>query len=164
MSLENKKITFMGAGKMGEAMLRGLLKAGLAKPADLSACDIREEKLAQLTSELGVRTYIDALQAVKGADLVILATKPQSFAELLKELSGKLSPQQLVISIAAGIRLEKLETALGKIPLIRVMPNTPALVGQGASAYCLGGSASDLHAADAEDLLGCLGLVLRVEE
>jgi pyrroline-5-carboxylate reductase len=166
MSLQNKKIAFIGAGNMGEAMLRGLLKRMQAKPADLSVCDLREEKLAQLSAELGVRTYIDAAQAVQSAQLVILAVKPQGFPALLKELSGKVTHKQLVISIAAGIRLETLAKGLGALapPLIRVMPNTPALVGQGASAYCLGPGADENHAKDAEALLACLGLVLRVDE
>ena len=98
----------------------------------------------------------------RSSDIVVLSVKPQSFPELLSKL--KISANQLVISIAAGIMLKKIEAQLGKVPLIRVMPNTPALLAEGASAYCLGGSADETHAADAEALLGCLGLVVRVNE
>jgi pyrroline-5-carboxylate reductase len=160
MSLKGKKITFIGAGNMGEAMIRGLLKAGLAEAADITAADPRAMHLASL----GVQAVPEALPAADRADIVVLAVKPQSLPELLKSLKGGLQPRQLVISIAAGVRLATFEAELGALPLIRVMPNTPALVGQGASAYCLGGAAGEAHAADAEALLGCLGLVLRVEE
>ena len=164
MSLKGKKIAFIGAGNMGEAMIRGLLKAGLSDPADVTASDPRAEHLAALKSALGIQSASDSLPAAERADIVVLAVKPQSLPELLRSLKGRLQAKQLVISIAAGVRLATIEADMGALPLIRVMPNTPALVGQGASAYCLGGSAGEPHARDAESLLGCLGLVLRVEE
>ncbi|MES2202524.1 MAG: pyrroline-5-carboxylate reductase [candidate division FCPU426 bacterium] len=164
MELTGKKIAFIGAGNMGEAMIRGLLKAGVSKPAELSACDLREEKLAALSAELGIRTFIDARQAARQAQIIVLAVKPQGFPELLKELSGQLNSDQLVISIAAGVTLAKIAAALPGSPLVRVMPNTPALVGHGASAFCLGTLANADHAKQATALLACLGLVLQVEE
>jgi pyrroline-5-carboxylate reductase len=164
MSLQNKKIAFLGAGNMGEAMLRGLIASKLSVPSDLLACDLREERLSALSSELGVKGYVDARQAAKAADIIVLAVKPQAFPELLKDLAGQISAQQAVLSIAAGIPIAKIEAALGAVPVLRAMPNTPALIGQGASAYCLGSKATDAQASQAEALLGCLGLVLRVSE
>jgi pyrroline-5-carboxylate reductase len=164
MDFKDKKIAFLGAGNMGEAMLRGLLKSGLSTPQGLIACDLREEKLAQLSSELGIRTYIDARQAVKQADIIALAVKPQGIVPLLDDLRGQLRPEQLVISIIAGLGTAKIEAALPGIPVVRVMPNTPALLGLGASAFSLGKIATSAHANMASILLGCLGLVLQVEE
>jgi pyrroline-5-carboxylate reductase len=162
MPLPGKKIAFIGAGNMGEAMIRGLIAAGQSKAADIIAADLRPEQLAKLKSSLGVRGTDDASEAAEGADIVVLAVKPQSFSDLLPKL--RVNNSQLLISIAAGLRLSTLKAQLGNVPLIRVMPNTPGLLGQGASAYCLGGTAGAAHAADAEALLACLGLVLRVEE
>lgn len=162
MALKNKKIAFIGAGNMGEAMIRGLLKAGLSAPSDIIAADLRAEHLAGLKASLHVTTTVDAVEAAAMAQIVVLAVKPQSFSDLLPKL--RVNGSQLVISIAAGLRLDKLKAQLGNVPLIRVMPNTPGLLGQGASAYCLGGTAGAAHAEDAEALLGCLGIVLRVSE
>jgi pyrroline-5-carboxylate reductase len=163
MSLHGKKIAFIGAGNMGEAMIRGLVKSGLSAPGEIFASDLRAGHLAALKAELGIHAG-PAVPAAAQADIVVLAVKPQAMAALLADLKGKLGLSQLVISIAAGVRLESIARQLDSSPLIRVMPNTPGLLGQGASAYCLGASASALNAADAEALLGCLGLVLRVDE
>jgi pyrroline-5-carboxylate reductase len=159
-----QSIAFLGAGNMGEAMLRGLARAGV--PAgQLHAFDPRQDHLKALAAEAGFRAHATAAEAVAAADLLVLATKPQGFAELLPSLAPLLKPGQAVLSIAAGVTLGRLSAALGpSVPLIRVMPNTPGLIGQGASAYCLGPSATPAHAALAEAVLAPLGLVLRVDE
>lgn len=164
MSLKGKKIAFLGAGNMGEAMIRGLLKAGLSAPSDISAFDPRLGHLLALKQELGINDAPDAPTAASHADIVVLAVKPQTFPELLGLLKNRLKNRPLFISIAAGITLSKIKASLGEVPLIRVMPNTPALLGQGASAFCLGGTADASHAADAAELLGSFGIALRVDE
>ncbi|HTB35045.1 MAG TPA: pyrroline-5-carboxylate reductase [bacterium] len=160
----NQSIAFLGAGNMGEAMLRGLARAGM--PAQrLHAFDPRQDHLKALSADAGFTPHLLAAEAVAAADLVVLATKPQGFAELLPSLAPLLRPGQAVLSIAAGVTLGRLQSSLGpSVPLIRVMPNTPGLIGQGASAYCLGAQATPQHAALAEAVLAPLGLVLRVDE
>jgi pyrroline-5-carboxylate reductase len=157
-------IAFLGAGNMGEAMLRGLAKSGIPR-SHLHAFDPRQDHLGNLAAEAGFIAHVDPAAAVAKADLIVLATKPQSFGELLPAIAPLLKPQQVVLSIAAGIPLLKLEKSLGaERPLIRVMPNTPGLIGQGVSAYCLGGSAGPAQALLAERVLKPLGLVIRVKE
>ncbi len=159
-----KSIAFLGAGNMGEAMIRGLLKAGLARPDQITAADLRPEALAALSSELDIRVTPDAAGAAANAELVVLAVKPQSFPTLLASISTRIQPKTLVVSIAAGQRMDKIREWLPRQPVIRVMPNTPALLGQGASAYCLGEGVTEGQAKDAEEMLACLGVVARVEE
>lgn len=159
-----KRIAFLGAGNMGEAMIRGLLKAGLATPADITAADLRAEQLAALSSELDIHVTPDAAGAAINSELVVLAVKPQSIPALLASFQGHLPSTTLVVTIAAGIRVEKIREWLPRQPVIRVMPNTPALLGQGASAYCLGPGVTETQARDAEEMLSCLGVVARVDE
>jgi pyrroline-5-carboxylate reductase len=159
-------IAFIGAGNMGEAMLRGLAKAGHSKEG-LRAFDLRTDRLKALSSEAGFTAVDSVAQAVDGADVVVLAVKPQSFDGLLRELAPRVGEGQTLVSIAAGIRLERLGAALAATPavrLVRVMPNTPGLIGQGISAYCLGPTAGPEQAAQTEALLRPLGKVLRVRE
>lgn len=164
MNLSTQRIAFLGVGNMGEAMLRGLAKAGLG-PQNLHAFDLRQDRLQALATEVGFSAHADPAAAIQGTDLVVLATKPQSFNDLLPSLRPLLGSDQAVLSIAAGITLTRLERDLGaERPLIRVMPNTPGLIGQGVSAYCLGGSAGPAQALLAESVLKPLGLVIRVQE
>jgi len=145
-------------------MLRGLARAGVPS-AHLHAFDPRQEHLRALAKEAGFTAHAGISEAVATADLLVLAIKPQGFAELLPSLAALLKPGQAVMSIAAGVPLARLQAALGaQVPLIRVMPNTPGLIGQGASAYCLSAAATAQHAQLAEAVLAPLGLVVRVEE
>jgi pyrroline-5-carboxylate reductase len=154
-------IAFIGTGNMGEAMLRGVRGSG----STLHATDLDQERLQKLAKELAFAAQPNAEAAAAAAQVVVLCTKPQSFGELLPNLAKVVQPSQLVISIAAGKTLAGLEAAFAPgTPVIRVMPNTPGLIGEGASAYCLGKNATEAHAAIAEALLKSLGLVLRVEE
>ena len=164
MSTEQPCIAFIGAGNMGEAMLRGLAASGQAKDR-LRAHDIREDRLKALALEAGFTAAESLAQALDGADIIVLATKPQAFGPLLAELGPLVRRSQTVVSIAAGVRLARLVEALAPgTPLVRVMPNMPGLIGKGVSAYCLGPGAGDAHAAQAESLLRPLGKVVRVRE
>jgi pyrroline-5-carboxylate reductase len=158
------RIAFIGAGNMGEAMLRGLSSAGMPKES-LLAFDVRTERLRALADEAGFTPAPGLAAAVEAAGVLVLATKPQAFAALLADLGPLVRPEQAVVSIAAGVRLERIQAALAAgTPVVRVMPNTPGLIGLGMSAYCLGGSAGDAQAALAEALLKPLGKVLQVRE
>lgn len=153
----------IGAGAMGEAILAGLLKAG--RPAEtLLVVEKRPERAAELAATHGVRVS-DDLGVVAGATQVLLAVKPQDLFVVLDELAPKLSASQTVISIAAGVTIAAIE---GRVPagvaVIRVMPNTPALVSEGVSALSGGTSASPEQVADAEQLMSSCGAVVVVPE
>src|SRR3990172_8361764 len=127
MSVKGKKVGFLGAGNMGEAMIRGLLKAGTVPAEDIFATDARLDRLQQLGKLYGIHTLSDNSLLVKRVDVVILAVKPQIIHSVLKEVGSAVTPKKLVISVAAGVPTVALRADLPKgVRLIRVMPNTPA--------------------------------------
>ena len=129
---------------MGEALLGGLLKAKLTKPENIIAADIREERLNQVHEKWGVKTTTDNIEAVKFADVIVLCIKPQTIGDIFKQITGVVRPEQLIISIVAGIPTRTINKALGQNnPVVRVMPNIPAVVDEAASGICLGKYAGD---------------------
>lgn len=160
-----KTIGVLGAGNMGEALLRGLLRASLVEPDRLIASSLEEDRLGELRDDLGIRVTADNRQLVQDADIVIVCTKPHTVLPLLTSLRSEFRPTQTLFSIAAGVSLRAIgELLVQPMPLVRVMPNTPSLIGEGVSAFCLGGTADDSHAQIAAKLFGALGHVHRVEE
>jgi len=164
-SLQNKTIVFIGAGNMGEALIRGLLAGRTVVPSQIIAADVRAERRDFLLKTLGVRAIDDNLSAVKVADIVVLAVKPQQVGEVLAGLKSAMSKEKLVISIAAGVTTARIERELGAgTRVMRVMPNTPALVGAGAAGVAKGAHATDDDLVTAESILGSVGICVRVEE
>ena len=164
MSIMESKVVFIGAGNMAEAIVSGMVAGGFCAPEKIIMTDIRPERLADLEREYGVSTSTDN-SVVKNAEIVVLAVKPQVMAEVLKGIMTVLRKETLIISIAAGIPTAKIEAALGgNRRVVRVMPNTPALVGQGASAIAAGANADEADLAVTETILGCVGLTVRVKE
>lgn len=148
---------------MGRALVGGIVRAGICKTAEVTVYDTYPTAAASLADELGVARASSNAEVVDASEVVLLCVKPQGFPEMLAEL-GK-SSDRLLISIAAGIRLAAIEAGCGgKHRIVRVMPNTPALIGRGASAYALGGTATEDDAVLTESLLGAVGYVCRVEE
>jgi len=165
MSLQNKTIAFIGAGNMGEALIRGLLVAQTVSPSRIIATDVRAERREFFTKMFGVRAINDNAEAVKAADIILLAVKPQQATEVLTGFKGAMSESKLIVSIAAGVTAASIEKALGGEPrVIRVMPNTPALVGAGAAALAKGAYATDDDLVTAEAILGAVGISVRVGE
>jgi len=159
------KIGFLGAGKMATALARGFLNAKLVKASQLVAADPFEAARQHFTAETGAKTVASNLAAAKAANVLILATKPDQITAALAEISGAFTRNHLVISIAAGVTLAKLEAALpAGARVIRVMPNTPALVGAGASGFALGKNATAADGDLAKTLLSAVGLALPVKE
>lgn len=157
------KLGVIGCGKMGKALLGGILGAGLCKASGVLVFDTHAPSAEALAAEFGVTVTPSNEAVVAGSDTVLLCTKPQGFAEMLSQLGDH--RDRLLISIAAGVRLTTIETATeSRHRVVRVMPNTPALVGKGASGYALGSSATTADAAVTESLLGAVGYVARVEE
>jgi len=164
MSIMESKVVFVGAGNMAEAIVSGMVAGSFCAPEKIIMTDVRPERLADLEKEYGVSTSTDN-RVVKNAEIVVLAVKPQMMAEVLQVIFPVLRSETLIISIAAGIPAAKIEAALGgNRRVIRVMPNTPALVGQGASAIAAGTLADEADLEVAEAILGCVGLTVRVKE
>lgn len=176
MALEGKKVGFIGAGQCGhcvgpvatllprlsscccigmmaEAMVKGLLKVGY-EASSVTASDAYQARLTYMAKECGINTTTNNLEVVAAADIVVLAVKPHIVPLVLDEVNAALG-EKLVVSIAAGVTLDKMQSLLKPdAHVIRVMPNTPALVGQGAAAFCLGTNATAVDQALVEALLG----------
>jgi pyrroline-5-carboxylate reductase len=153
----------IGAGVMGETLLSGLIRAG--RPvADLLVGEKRPERAGELQEKYAV-SVVSNVEATQRADVVALVVKPQDMGAVLDEIGSAVRPGQLVVSLAAGITTAFLESRLPDgVPVVRVMPNTPALVDEGMAAIAAGSHCDDEHLAIAESLLGSTGRVLRVPE
>lgn len=158
------KVVFVGAGNMAEAIVSGMIASEFCAPGKIVMTDVRPERLADLENEYRVVTSTDN-QVVKNAEMIVLAVKPQVMAEVLRELAPVLRLETLVISIAAGIPSKKIEDALGgKRRVVRVMPNTPALIRQGTAAIAAGAYADEADLEVAETIFNCVGVTVRVAE
>lgn len=158
-------IGFLGAGKMASALARGFLRAELAAPADLVASDVYEAARVSFAKDTGASSMASNLEVVQRTRVLFIAVKPDQVAGLLAEISPALTKEHLLISIAAGVTLKRMEDALpAGTKVIRVMPNTPALVGASASAYSLGKAAQKEDGALAQKLLASVGVALEVKE
>ncbi|MDQ2800842.1 MAG: pyrroline-5-carboxylate reductase [Armatimonadota bacterium] len=163
--LHEKTLAVLGAGMMGGALAQGLVRAGALPASSLRLFDVLPVKAQALADSLGASAALSALGAATGVDLILLAVKPPQIASVLAEIAPVLTPQQTIISIAAGITLAKMESLLpGSIPLIRVMPNTPSLVGEGMAALCRGTHAKDENLRLAQSLFSAVGQSVEVEE
>lgn len=127
-------IGFVGSGNMAEALIKGILTANLYPPENIFVSDIRPERLELMVKEYGVQAAYSNASLAAAANILVLSVKPQSMTEALQSIKDAFKPQTLVISIAAGVKVAKIAAALGEPAIVRVMPNTPALIGQGASA------------------------------
>ncbi|MFP5253364.1 MAG: pyrroline-5-carboxylate reductase [Actinomycetes bacterium] len=153
----------LGAGVMGETLLSGLVRAG-RRVDDLLVGEKRRERGEELQERYGV-TVVDNVEAARKADAVVIVVKPQDMADLLDEIAPVVRPGQLVVSLAAGITTGYIESRLpADVAVVRVMPNTPALVDEGMSAISRGSHCDEAHLLEAEDLMASVGRVLRVPE
>jgi pyrroline-5-carboxylate reductase len=135
MTINGRTVGFVGAGNMGEALIKGLIAASLVPAKAIYATDVRTDRLKDLDRQYGIQVSSDNAEMVRQADIVILAVKPQIMEAVLKEIAPAVTRRKLLISIAAGVSTAKIRAGLGKdARLIRVMPNTPALVLEGATA------------------------------
>jgi pyrroline-5-carboxylate reductase len=156
-------ISVLGAGKMGEALLSGLLRAGWS-PSAVTAVVRREARATELRDTYGI-SVVSAAEATKNATTLVIAVKPQDMPAALAEIAPMIGPDQLVISIAAGITTAFIEQRLSaEVPVIRVMPNTPALVDEAMSVISAGSFAAERHLAFAEGLFRSVGKTARVPE
>ena len=156
-------IGIFGAGKMGEALISGLLRAGRA-PSGVVAVVRRPERAEELRAGYGI-AVASAAEAAKSADTLIITVKPQDMLPMLDEIAPHVPADKLVISVAAGITTAVIERRLGvDVPVVRVMSNTPVLVDEAMSVISPGAFAGPEHLARAEELLRPVGKVLRIPE
>ncbi len=168
--LRDKRIGIIGAGAMGGALCRGLIHANAAPANRILVSDPHIAHIQDLHQTLGVKVAESNLQVAKYTDVILLAVKPYMVAGVLDEISEGLKreggkPPPLLISIAAGVHIAKLEAHLKEpLPVVRAMPNTPAQVGLGACAYCRGTHANDTHMAMAAEIFRAVGIAVEVHE
>ena len=165
MSLKGKRVGFVGSGNMGEALIRGLLAASLVPADHITATDVRADRAAQLARQFGITTHADNRRLVREADVVILAVKPQIMASVLAEVAPAVTAQHLLVSIAAGVSTTAMRKALGKeARIVRVMPNTPALVLQGVAAIARGQGLGEDDLDTAREIFGAVGRAVVLDE
>lgn len=158
-------IGFIGAGKMATALAKGFVNAGLVSGDQIIAADPFEAARNAFATEVGAKTADSNLAVAKAATVLILATKPDQIGGALAEINEGFSVDHLLVSIAAGVTLAKLESGLpAGARVIRVMPNTPALVGESASGFACGKSATSADAELAKKLLSAVGVAFQVKE
>jgi pyrroline-5-carboxylate reductase len=163
--MSGRKVAFLGGGKMGEALVSGLIRSGGRSVDEIMVTCRREERAQELAGKYGVTATLDNAEAVAWADTLVLMVKPQDMEALLELIAPKVSPTTLVITFAAGIRTSFVEKHVTDgVPVVRVMSNVPVMVDEAMSVISAGRFADDSHMAVAEELLSSVGKVLRLEE
>lgn len=159
------KLSVLGCGKMGQALVAGLLASGWRQPDEITVTARTPERISELTERYGVEGTLDNAAAVAGADVVVLAVKPQDIETLLSEISDHVTPQQTILSVVAAIPTSLIEKGLSDdVPVIRAMPNTPSVVHEGMAGIAGGRHSEDKHIALAAEVLSHVGRVVIVPE
>ncbi len=160
-----KQLAVLGVGKLGEALVSGLLKQGRLHPKDIRGTVAHPDHVARVKKGLGIAVSRDNAGAARGADMVILAVKPQNMDAVVREIAPVLEPHQLLVSVATGASTSFIQQRLaGPQPVVRAMPNTPAIINAGMTGLCAGEHAKPKHLAMAEAVFGCVGLTVQVDE
>jgi pyrroline-5-carboxylate reductase len=163
--LKGKKVAVVGLGKLGEALVTGLLRKGEQQRSDISGSVGHERSLARVRENLGIEATLDNRAVVQGRDIVVLAVKPQNMDRVVREIASVLTPQQLVITVAASVTTAYVEERLGAaIPVVRAMPNTPCVLNAGMTVLCGGRHAQPEHLATAEAIFKCVGETVFLDE
>jgi len=160
---ERSTVAVIGVGAMGEALAAGLLSAGWA-PHEVSLCVRRADRGAELAAQLGCPTTLDPLEAIGGRDVVVVAVKPRDAHAVRDAIAGSVAEGQTVISLAAGVTTAFYEKTLGEVPVVRAMPNTPALVREGVTGAAAGSHAGADDLDSAREVLGAVGEVRVMDE
>ncbi len=163
--MSDRNVAFLGGGRMGEALVSGLIRSGGRDKDEIMITARREERVRELAERLGVTATLSNPEAVKWSATLILTVKPQDMEVLLEQITEALTPDKLVITFAAGIRTSFIERFAPKgTPVVRVMSNVPVLVDEAMSVISPGTHAEDKHLSMAEGLLGSVGRVIRLPE
>ena len=162
---DDRRIAILGGGKLGEALVSGLVSSGFRDAGEIVVTDVREQRLAELAGRYGVQTSLTNADAIATAGVVVIAVKPQDFGALLGEIGKVLGADQTVVSVAAGMTTGGIEAGIAaRVPVVRAMPNLPATVHEGMAGICAGAHATEAHLAVAEAILRSVGSVVRVPE
>ncbi len=160
-----KRTAVFGFGAMGSALVKGWIESGMMPPAAITAVEVDDDKRKAAVRKLGIKATVNPKEALKGAGLALLAVKPQQMKELLEKEGQHFSPGVLVVSIAAGVSTRQIEKGLPQgNPVVRVMPNTPALLGAGMAAVAAGSRAKEAHVKLVLKLFSAVGKSVRVNE
>ncbi|MCB0091845.1 MAG: pyrroline-5-carboxylate reductase [Caldilineaceae bacterium] len=162
--LADSRITFIGSGAMGEAMIKGVLAQKLISPKQITASDPIAARREALEGAYGICTAADNAQAVRGASIVVLSVKPQIFEKVTPVLRGQIAPEALVLSIMAGVSLQTIQNGLQHERVVRSMPNTPAQVNMGVTAWIPAAAVTEEQHRQTATLLGALGEQIRVDK
>lgn len=163
--LENKRLAVLGAGKLGETLLKGLLDAGVVRVADVIITAGHQVRLDLLRERCGVKGTLSNASAADGADIVILAVKPRTIAKVLAEIGATLKSSQLLISVAASVSTSFIEKQLAaEVPVVRAMPNTPCLLRKGMTGLAGGIHADPSHVETARSIFNSVGRTVVVDE
>jgi pyrroline-5-carboxylate reductase len=163
--LDDRAVAFLGGGRMGEALVAGLIRSGGRTADEILVTARREERARELAERHGISATLSNTEAVEGAKTLVLMVKPQDMETLLDQIGGSVTRDHLVVSFAAGIRTSFVEKRLAEtVPVVRVMSNVAVLVDEAMSVVAAGAHAEDKHLAVAEELLGYVGRVLRLKE
>lgn len=162
--LNGTRLAFVGTGVMAEAMIAGLLDKRLVNPDQIVASHPREDRRESLVKRFGISVAESNRDAITESDLVFLTVKPQALSNVMKQVYGRLEPRQVVISVVAGAGIEALSRGLGHGAIVRVMPNTPAQVGQGMMVWTATPDVDDEQRSKIKTVLGALGEEIFVEE
>ena len=162
--LDTKKIAFIGPGAMAEGMIAGLIRNKLAKPSSLFVAGPRQKRGQELEENYGVRYYSSNAEAAQQADLIVLSVKPQRLEKVLSGLRGSVNHETLVLSIVAGAPIGKISEGLDHSKIVRCMPNTPAMIGEGITVWTASTEVSEAELNLAQIFLTALGEQVFVEE
>jgi pyrroline-5-carboxylate reductase len=156
-------VAILGAGSIGEIFAEGLLRAGWSED-ELVMAARRADRAKEAYRRTGVETLLDAAEAAKGRSVIVVSVKPKDVPALLDSIAGVVTSDQVVVSVAAGVPIDAIEKALPGVPVIRSMPNTPAAVAEGMTAYCAGTHAGEDEIARAEEVLAAVGETISLSE
>ena len=158
------KIAFIGGGKMGEAIIKSLLESEICLPAEISVSDISESRRLYLKKQYGIVVTANNREAINGREVAVLAVKPQNIGEVLADLKGNLKQSQLILSIAAGVKIRSIYKGTGHPNIVRVMPNTPAQIGLGMSGWTATKEVGAKQKRWAKTILGAMGKEICFDE
>lgn len=160
---DHPSVAIIGVGAMGEALFSGLQRAGWS-PEQISLCVRREDRAADLAQRSSSTVTLDPIEAIRARDVVVVAVKPRDVSAVIDRLSSGVGPRQMLISLAAGVTTRTYEDRLGEVAVVRAMPNTPALVGEGVTGIARGAHAGEEHLKLATQVLGAVGGVRVMDE
>ena len=165
MNKTSKKIGFIGAGKMAQAIIKGIIKANFFTRDNIFASEPNAEARKKVEKEFGIKVFADNKTLAQTADIILFAVKPFVINDAILSIKEETTAEKTIISIAAGISTEKIQAQFGiNLPVVRVMPNTPALVNEGMAAVCGGKYATSEHIEFTKELFSCLGKVIEIDE